>query len=197
MFRSPANARHGNKILNIGQHVFTSAGLYGNAHKMRKIASRSLESGSNSAFCIFEQTDFALSAGLQCGRYAGCLIFQKSRAGRLLRRSKRLETWMNATKTIPFCKTAACPSSATLLQFRNEKLATEVSRLVRNHLQACDFCQAEVTLLAHHHRQSRHEDKVPEIPMNLRVLAESILFQGGKSLRRKASGVRKRKFQFD
>jgi len=87
-------------------------------------------------------------------------------------RMKGLET------TIPFRKTAACPSSKTLLYFRTEKLSLEISTLVRYHLGSCDFCQAELSLLAHcHHRSPKTDDKTPEIPMNLRILAESILSQ--------------------
>lgn len=81
-------------------------------------------------------------------------------------------------KTIPFRKTPACPSSKTLLYFRTEKLSLEISTLVRYHLNSCDFCRAEVSLLAHYHQRSpKADDKTPEIPMNLRILAESILFQ--------------------
>jgi len=79
--------------------------------------------------------------------------------------------------TIPFRKTAACPSSTTLLYFRTEKLASEISILVSYHLKSCDFCRAELMLLAHHQRQRYVEAKAPEIPMNLRILAESILSQ--------------------
>jgi hypothetical protein len=77
-------------------------------------------------------------------------------------------------KTTTFRKTTACPSSTTLLYFRTQKLSGEISTLVNYHLQVCDFCRAELMLLAHH-RLSRSEQKVPEIPMNLRILAESIL----------------------
>jgi hypothetical protein len=81
-------------------------------------------------------------------------------------------------KTIPFRKTAACPTAATLLRFRTEKLSRQLSTLVKYHLNACDFCRAELTLLAHHRRAEKGEEKVPEIPMNLRILAESILCHG-------------------
>ena len=79
-----------------------------------------------------------------------------------------------SNKTIPFRKTATCPSSATLLNFRNQKLSNQVSTLVKYHLNLCDFCRAELTLLAHH-RRLKHDERTPEIPMNLRILAESIL----------------------
>ena len=78
------------------------------------------------------------------------------------------------TTTIPFRKTAACPSSARLVLLRTGKLSTKASALVGEHLESCDFCNAELLLLAHH-RRTALKDKVPEIPKNLRVLAESLL----------------------
>jgi hypothetical protein len=76
--------------------------------------------------------------------------------------------------TTPFLKTAACPASATLLSFRSKTLSGEAEILVTKHLEACDFCNAELPLLAHH-RPVVSINKTPEIPMNLRILAESIL----------------------
>lgn len=77
-------------------------------------------------------------------------------------------------RQLTFRKTAACPASTTLLSFRTEKLSPMVGTLVNQHLEACDFCRAELPLLAHH-RTERATPKPPEIPMNLRILAESIL----------------------
>jgi hypothetical protein len=82
----------------------------------------------------------------------------------------------SATRTSAFMKTAACPASATLLSFRSNSLSGAVAVTVREHLELCDFCSAELPLLAHH-RPARDGHKPPEIPMNLRVLAESILGQ--------------------
>ena len=45
---------------------------------------------------------------------------------------------------------------------------------VKEHLKECDFCCAELRLLAHH-EPIFTKYPVPEIPMNLRILAESIL----------------------
>ena len=73
-----------------------------------------------------------------------------------------------------FRKTAACPASATLLSYRTEKLSPEIAALVRKHLVVCEFCNAELRLLAHHKPAAR-TPQTPEIPMNLRILAESIL----------------------
>jgi hypothetical protein len=79
-----------------------------------------------------------------------------------------------SVRTFPFCKTVACPTSATLLSFRSNSLAVEAVSQVRDHLELCDFCSAELPLLAHH-QAGAGSHKPPEIPMNLRILAESIL----------------------
>ena len=85
----------------------------------------------------------------------------------------------SATRILAFRKTAACPASATLLSFRSNSLSGAVAVSVREHLEVCDFCSAELPLLAHH-RPTRNAYKPPEIPMNLRILAESILAQSVK-----------------
>jgi len=79
--------------------------------------------------------------------------------------------------TLDFRKTAACPASATLLSFRCQNLPAETATVVREHLKDCDFCCAELRLLAHH-QPGTVKYTVPEIPMNLRILAESILSRG-------------------
>ena len=85
---------------------------------------------------------------------------------------------MKASKTTtPFLKTAACPASAMLLSFRARTLATEAETTVTDHLRVCEFCNAELPLLAHH-QPTINSYKTPEIPMNLRILAESILSHG-------------------
>ncbi|HEU4932683.1 MAG TPA: hypothetical protein VFT48_11415 [Pyrinomonadaceae bacterium] len=85
---------------------------------------------------------------------------------------------MKASKTTtPFLKTAACPASATLLSFRGKTLSAKALKLVTDHLKVCDFCNAELPLLAHH-QSVPGTHKTPEIPMNLRILAESILSHG-------------------
>ena len=55
-----------------------------------------------------------------------------------------------------------------------------LSTLVRQHLESCEFCSAELPLLAHH-RPVRSLARTPEIPMNLRILAESILSEHEKN----------------
>ena len=78
------------------------------------------------------------------------------------------------TSITPFRKTAACPASATLVSYRCQNLPAEMATTVSEHLKACDFCCAELRLLAHHQPVVTRYP-TPEIPMNLRILAESIL----------------------
>ena len=78
------------------------------------------------------------------------------------------------TSITPFRKTAACPASATLVSFRYRNLPAELAASVKEHLGSCDFCCAELRLLAHD-QPGTIKYPTPEIPMNLRILAESIL----------------------
>lgn len=82
----------------------------------------------------------------------------------------------NSRRQLTFRKTAACPASSTLLSYRTERLSPEIVALVRKHLAMCEFCESELRLLAHHKPVGR-TPQPPEIPMNLRILAESILCQ--------------------
>jgi hypothetical protein len=78
-------------------------------------------------------------------------------------------------RTFPFRKTAACPASATLLSFGRNSLAVDAAVGVKDHLELCDFCNAELPLLAHHQAGVAGGDRPPELPINLRILAESLL----------------------
>jgi hypothetical protein len=60
------------------------------------------------------------------------------------------------------------------LSYRAEKLSRKLAATVKRHLGVCEFCNAELPLLAHH-KPERRGGRTPEIPMNLRILAESIL----------------------
>jgi len=82
-------------------------------------------------------------------------------------------------KQLTFRKTAACPTSTTLLSFASEKLSPMVFTVVEQHLETCEFCTAELPLLAHH-RKERHRQP-PAIPENLKILAESILGEPKKT----------------
>jgi hypothetical protein len=81
---------------------------------------------------------------------------------------------MNYSQTqLTFRKTAACPASSTLLAYRSAKLSRKIVATIKQHLALCEFCNAELPLLAHH--KPLRSPRTPEIPMNLRILAESIL----------------------
>ncbi|MCU1266106.1 MAG: hypothetical protein JWM21_2424 [Acidobacteria bacterium] len=85
---------------------------------------------------------------------------------------------MVSTGVGSFTKQAACPSSKILLEYRRNTLAPELSKLVEWHLEECDFCWSEMRLLTHHAPQaaSKEEGRPPSMPVNLRVLAEALLF---------------------
>jgi len=84
---------------------------------------------------------------------------------------------MKAPSVKPFSKKLACPSSSLLLSFRRQALSPEINLLVRHHLAGCDFCYCELPLLALYTSPRKGECRTPELPINLRVLAESILGQ--------------------
>jgi hypothetical protein len=84
---------------------------------------------------------------------------------------------MKASSVKSFSKKLACPSSNLLLSFQRQALAPEINFLVKHHLAGCDFCYCEIPLLAFHTAPLKGECRPPELPINLRVLAESILGQ--------------------
>ena len=84
---------------------------------------------------------------------------------------------MKASSAKSFSKKLACPSSNLLLSFRHQALAPEINFLVKHHLASCDFCYCEIPLLRFYKQPLKGECRPPELPINLRVLAESILGQ--------------------
>jgi len=84
---------------------------------------------------------------------------------------------MKASKLKSFRKKLACPSSNLLLSFQQQALAPEINFLVKHHLAGCDFCYCEIPLLTFYKQPLKGESRPPELPINLRVLAESILGQ--------------------
>jgi hypothetical protein len=82
---------------------------------------------------------------------------------------------MKASTVKSFSKNLACPSSNLLLSFRCQALAPEINFLVKHHLASCDFCYCEITLLGCYAPPRKGECRTPDLPINLRVLAESIL----------------------
>ena len=84
---------------------------------------------------------------------------------------------MKASTVKSFSKKLACPSSNLLLSFQQQALAPEINFLVKHHLAGCDFCYCEIPLLTFYKQPLKGECRSPELPINLRVLAESILGQ--------------------
>jgi hypothetical protein len=84
-------------------------------------------------------------------------------------------------KQLTFRKTAACPKSTTLLAFSTEKLSPMVFTVVKQHLETCEFCRAELALLARHQRENPRYSTPPAIPDHLKILAESILGEPKKT----------------
>ena len=84
---------------------------------------------------------------------------------------------MKASSAKSFGKQLSCPSSSLLLSFRRRTLAPEINFLIKHHLAGCDFCYCELPLLEMYTPPRKAECRTPELPINLRVLAESILGQ--------------------
>jgi hypothetical protein len=86
---------------------------------------------------------------------------------------------MTSLSTIQFYKQATCPAAETLLAYHTRSLALARRRVVASHLAACEFCGAELQLLADHPPDDGC-DQLLEItaeamPLGLRRLAEAIL----------------------
>lgn len=90
---------------------------------------------------------------------------------------------MIVSAVVSFRKTETCPSSSLLLSFISNALSPEITTLVKHHLDSCEFCDAEVPLLARYEAATKPECKAPDIPINLRILAESLLGKKGKMRR--------------
>lgn len=82
---------------------------------------------------------------------------------------------MKTSSVKSFSKHLTCPSSNLLLSFHYRALAPEINSLVKYHLAGCDFCCCEMPLLAFYRQPVKGEWCPPDLPINLRVLAESIL----------------------
>lgn len=82
---------------------------------------------------------------------------------------------MKRAKANSFCKQASCPSAETLLTYRAFGLEADIDTHITGHLAACDFCCAELQLLAECPQADECETLATEIPLSLRRLAEEIL----------------------
>jgi hypothetical protein len=77
-----------------------------------------------------------------------------------------------------FYKGRSCPSSQSLLAYYRAVLPVYQLNRVEVHLKACDFCNAELQLLARHQNYFA-DSPVDEMPAQLRRLAERVLNQSG------------------
>lgn len=80
---------------------------------------------------------------------------------------------MSSTRTGKFAKTVECPSTEELLETQQR----HASESVLSHLKVCEFCAAEAHMLSRH-QPSAPSYAPPEMPGNLRLLAECLL--GGR-----------------
>jgi hypothetical protein len=73
-----------------------------------------------------------------------------------------------------FRKSASCPSSDSLLGYQGRSIRLDERTRIETHLTFCDFCNAELQLLARFQRNT--ETSVPvEMPTELRRMAERLL----------------------
>jgi hypothetical protein len=86
--------------------------------------------------------------------------------------------------TTSFCKSGVCPSAEKLLAFyRLEQMTKADSQCVSRHLAECEFCDAELHLLATYPPTEEKfyqadEYQADDMPLALRQLAEVLL--GGR-----------------
>ena len=83
---------------------------------------------------------------------------------------------MNLSGIRQFCKKATCPPANYLVQYLFEGLSPGKIERVERHLCSCDFCGAELQLLARHHVNVEEGEYVtPVMPEHLRLLAKALL----------------------
>ena len=76
-----------------------------------------------------------------------------------------------STLTSLFNKKIGCPSSQCLVEYHQTRLAADQMDRVENHLANCDFCSAELQLLARHLNDG-DDCSFAEMPAQLRRLAK-------------------------
>ncbi len=77
-----------------------------------------------------------------------------------------------------FAKKETCPSSQTLADFATGALSPLARRATETHPRSCDFCAAELRLLARgvaHEERAVESTEVLPLPLALRLFAESRL----------------------
>ena len=84
---------------------------------------------------------------------------------------------MSSTKNIGFCKSEDCPSSNDLLDFQKSSFPRPHYSEIRDHLESCEFCSAEVEFYSHYPQEESSSEVVElaGIPAPLYELAEALL----------------------
>ncbi|MDQ1559411.1 MAG: hypothetical protein QOD32_2471 [Pyrinomonadaceae bacterium] len=82
---------------------------------------------------------------------------------------------MGAVSTAKFCKHKTCPSAEMLLGYTRSTLAGELRQQLSAHLDACDFCDAELYLLSKFPPAGEAACPTVNIPFALYRLAKDLL----------------------
>jgi hypothetical protein len=83
---------------------------------------------------------------------------------------------MGSVSTAKFCKLKTCPSAEMLLSYARSSLARELRQQLAAHLDACDFCDAELYLLSKFPPTGAAVCPSVKIPFALYRLAKDLLF---------------------
>jgi hypothetical protein len=82
---------------------------------------------------------------------------------------------MGSISTANFCKHKTCPSAEMLLGYTQATLARELRQQMSAHLDACDFCDAEMYLLSKFPPVGAASCPTVKIPRSLYRLAKDLL----------------------
>ncbi|HEY0100183.1 MAG TPA: hypothetical protein VGB76_14635 [Pyrinomonadaceae bacterium] len=82
---------------------------------------------------------------------------------------------MGSISTANFCKHKACPSAEMLLGYTQATLGRELRQQMSAHLEACDFCDAEMYLLSKFPPVGVAVYPAVNIPRSLYRLAKDLL----------------------
>jgi hypothetical protein len=82
---------------------------------------------------------------------------------------------MGSVSTAKFCKHKTCPSAEMLLSYKCATLAGELRQQLAAHLDACDFCDAELYLLSKFPPTGATVCPTVKIPFALYRLAKDLL----------------------
>jgi hypothetical protein len=81
---------------------------------------------------------------------------------------------MGSVSTAKFCKHKTCPSAEMLLSYTRATLARELRQQLTAHLDACDFCDAELYLLSMFPPNGTNVYPPAKIPFALYRLAKDL-----------------------